>query len=394
MSRLYFASSSPGKLPLRRRSEPRQIVAAIDQPSGLDVDDHNQRVCRFVGWLATSSRHQPIVRVHGLGKPVQFVPQVPRLDVINAFGGEYELSPQECGFEFYIDIPAFESDHLPVTLEFRAGRLTAWSDTYRLMRDTDVLRSATYVSDTYAKRDVARRRLAGRGLEFGALHLPLAIDESRCSMEYADRLTKDQALATFSELRESFVGQIVEPRFLVDIALSDLSELEDERFDFFVANDVIEHLPNPIRFLESVASIMKPGAVLFLSVPDRDYSFDVLRDLTPLEHLWSEYARGVVDVDDDHLRDFLDNTGQAVPENFEERQAFFDWHRDRSIHVHVWDERSFNMFLRSVSQRLRLGLVVVEHVPSRNAGGSMVYALQKLSPLRRAASRVVARLTR
>jgi SAM-dependent methyltransferase len=380
MSRLYVASSTSGKLRPRRQSEEQHLVAAIDQPTGLDVDDHNQRVCRFAGWVATSSPREPIVRVHGLGKRLQFAPYVPRRDVVEALGGEYKFSREECGFEFFIDIPPFESEFLPVTLEFRAGRLTVRSDTYRLLHDANVCQASTYASDTYAKREVARRRLAGRGLEFGALHLPLAVDESRCAMAYADRLTKEQALDLFPELSPAFVDQIVEPRFIVDVALSDLTELEEERFDFFVANDVIEHLPNPIRFLENIANIMKPGALLFLSVPDRDYSFDVLRDLTPLEHFWDEHQRGVVEVDDDHLREFILSTDQPLPENVDARQRVFESHRERSIHVHVWDERSFNAFLHSVINRLELGLAVVEHVPSRDAGGSMVYALQKFSP--------------
>jgi SAM-dependent methyltransferase len=378
MSRLYIASTSSGKLRPRGQSEARHLVASIDQPTSLDVADHNRRVCRFEGWVATSSPREPVVRVHGLGKRLEFAPYVPRHDVMEALGGEYSFSRENCGFEFFIDIPPFESEYLPVTLEFRAGRLAVRSDTYRLQREADVCQAATYVSDTYAKREVARRRLAGRGLEFGALHLPLVVDESQCSMEYADRLTKEQALDLFPELSPAFVDQIVEPRFIVDIALSDLTELEEEQFDFFVANDVIEHLPNPIRFLEDVANIMKPGALLFLSVPDRDYSFDVLRDLTPLEHFWDEYQRRVVAVDDDHLREFILSTDEPLPENVDQRKRLFESHRERSIHVHVWDEHSFNAFLHSVINRLELGLVVIEHVPSRNAGGSMVYALQKL----------------
>jgi len=46
------------------------------------------------------------------------------------------------------------------------------------------------------------------------------------------------------------------------------------RFDYCLASHVIEHIPNPIAFFQSIAHLLKPGGVLSLAVPDKRYTFD------------------------------------------------------------------------------------------------------------------------
>jgi 2-polyprenyl-3-methyl-5-hydroxy-6-metoxy-1,4-benzoquinol methylase len=45
-------------------------------------------------------------------------------------------------------------------------------------------------------------------------------------------------------------------------------DLAGERFDALVANDVLEHLPEPRRALAAARELLVPGGVLFLSTPD------------------------------------------------------------------------------------------------------------------------------
>ncbi len=129
---------------------------------------------------------------------------------------------------------------------------------------------------------LAQRHLFGTGSEFGALHQPLEVDRSKCQVVYADRLDKATALAKFPELR-SIAGDIVEPEIIIDLEADELATLRDREFDFIVANHMIEHLVNPIRWLQSIAFAMKPGALLYLAVPDKERTFDVNRELTQQE---------------------------------------------------------------------------------------------------------------
>jgi len=46
---------------------------------------------------------------------------------------------------------------------------------------------------------------------------------------------------------------------------------EDNSFDFILLNQVLEHVINPKDFLGDVIKILKPGGILFLSVPPVDW---------------------------------------------------------------------------------------------------------------------------
>jgi SAM-dependent methyltransferase len=187
-------------------------------------------------------------------------------------------------------------------------------------------------------------------------------------------------VATFPELA-AHVDDMVSPDFLVDLDTEDLSALRPHGFDFFIANDVIEHVANPLKLLRNVHDAMKPGALFFLSAPDRDYTFDAQRPLTTPDHLLQEYERGTTTVDRDHVRDFVRGTRpEMLTVSREEQDAYFDDQLRRSIHVHVWDQASFDEFLGFAIERLGLHLEIVDRVPSRDALGSMTYLLRKTGP--------------
>ncbi len=220
-------------------------------------------------------------------------------------------------------------------------------------------------------------RLRGHGLEFGALHMPAPLDPARTTVDYADRLTRDQAIAEFPELAPD-VDRIVSPSVLLDLDRDDLGAIDAARYDFFIAADVLEHLANPIGFLANLTRVMRPGAVLLLVVPDRDFTFDFTRRLTAFEHLEEEYRTGVDEVDDDHILDYLAHaTAQEVPTEPEARRLMLDRERFMSVHAHVWNQVSFDDFIERVLERHLCGVRVVERVPSVEAGGAMVYLLRR-----------------
>ncbi|MCJ2077785.1 class I SAM-dependent methyltransferase [Methylobacterium sp. E-016] len=47
--------------------------------------------------------------------------------------------------------------------------------------------------------------------------------------------------------------------------------------DYIVASHVIEHLPDPVRWLRDLGGALKPGGILFLVVPDKRFTFDFRR---------------------------------------------------------------------------------------------------------------------
>jgi SAM-dependent methyltransferase len=51
-------------------------------------------------------------------------------------------------------------------------------------------------------------------------------------------------------------------------------------FDCCIASHVIEHLPNPLRFFQSMQTILKPSGIISLAVPDKRFCFDYFKPLT------------------------------------------------------------------------------------------------------------------
>lgn len=73
----------------------------------------------------------------------------------------------------------------------------------------------------------------------------------------------------------------IEPVDLVGSA-SEISRLAAERgiagrVDYVLSSHNFEHLPDPVRFLQGCAEILRPGGHVIMAVPDRRYTFDYFR---------------------------------------------------------------------------------------------------------------------
>ncbi len=80
-----------------------------------------------------------------------------------------------------------------------------------------------------------------------------------------------------------------------------VAEIPDNYFDLVICNDVIEHMPNHVFFLENIQKKMKPGAYLVGSVPNVRY-YRVLRDLLFKKDWRYTWPGGILD--QTHLRFF------------------------------------------------------------------------------------------
>jgi SAM-dependent methyltransferase len=195
-----------------------------------------------------------------------------------------------------------------------------------------------------APRLLLTRYLVGEGVELGPGHAPLELPFGGATAIFVDRWEPGENRELFPELGDQ--APFPKPGIVADLEVEKLSSLPSESQDFVIASHILEHLADPLGQLAEIHRVLRIGGVALILLPDRRYTFDHLRSATPLRHVIEDHHAGTTEVCDEHVEDFLRNTGGwderwNLPENREERNRIFDLHRRRSIHVHCWTQDEF-----------------------------------------------------
>jgi SAM-dependent methyltransferase len=194
------------------------------------------------------------------------------------------------------------------------------------------------------REDLARRYIRGDGIEIGALHRPLRVP-GEARVRYVDVMTREQLLATHSS---SVYG---DPRCVVETDVIDdgerLGRFPGESVDFVIANHMLEHTEDPIAALEHLLRVLRPGGILFLTLPDARFTFDALRSRTTVEHLLRDHREGPAASREHHFREWA--RVECLPEeSVAERVEQFA--RDGARHhFHVWELGGFLALLDALS---------------------------------------------
>ena len=77
-------------------------------------------------------------------------------------------------------------------------------------------------------------------------------------------------------------------------------EIASTTYDCVIASHCLEHIANPIRALLEWNRVLRPNGLMLLILPNRDFTFDWRRDITPLEHMRREYEKGTPQTDQTH----------------------------------------------------------------------------------------------
>lgn len=192
---------------------------------------------------------------------------------------------------------------------------------------------------------IARRYLAGSGIEIGGLNAPLAVPRS-AEVRYVDR-------APVSKLREHYpelAGEpIVEPDILDDGER--LATIGDGTQDFVIANHFLEHCQDPIGALENMFRVLAPSAVVYLAVPDKRYTFDRERPVTTLHHLL-EHSENGREVDRRaHFEEWVRLVEGVTDEPALAKRVQALMEQDYSIHYHVWTQAEILELLQLLRER-------------------------------------------
>lgn len=129
------------------------------------------------------------------------------------------------------------------------------------------------------------------GVEIGPLTNPIVTREC-ANVFYVDHATTEELRIKFAKDPNVDVEKIVDVHAVWGTnTLSAALAKKGRAFDYVVASHVVEHVPDLISWLSEVAEVLHEGGTLRLAVPDRRYTFDLLRRESELADVLDAYLR-------------------------------------------------------------------------------------------------------
>ena len=216
--------------------------------------------------------------------------------------------------------------------------IRAWSGRSKLAR-----RARTKLRDMVARSgpprweavrdDLAFRYLSGDGIEIGALYRPQRMPPG-ARVRYVDHATEEELRRIYPE------HDWVQAPDVVDEG-ERLTRFRDESIDFVIANHMLEHVEDPIAALHTFLRVLRPGGILFLTLPDARHSFDDRRERTTVEHVLRDHEQGPEVSRRQHYEEWARYIeGMTDPADIDRRVAEYEARGARN-HFHVWELDAF-----------------------------------------------------
>jgi Methyltransferase domain len=230
-------------------------------------------------------------------------------------------------------------EHTTQVVVFRQ-RLTRWNP--KDLQNTPIV-------DVFAER-----YLSGVGLEIGALHRPQKLPQG-ARARHVDVLSTPELKQRYGE---------VPPDDIVDVEIIDdgatLGTVPDRSADFLIANNVLEHVENPVGTLANWHRVVRTGGIVLLVVPNPRNSIDSLRAHTTAEHVTADYLVGPHASRAGHYREWVETVERRPGSEVATRVAQLDA-QNYPIHFHVWDELGCAELIRATAT-LTGQTFAVEHI--------------------------------
>lgn len=153
--------------------------------------------------------------------------------------------------------------------------------------------------------------LRGVGIELGPLDKPV-VRKSLASISYVDHLGREALRKKYQDNEFVVVDAICD----VDVVIGKnplASFFPEQSLDYVVASHVMEHLPNPIRFLDDCCTLLRTGGILSLALPNKTYSFDYLRRETKFSDWVSAYLDDASQPSTAQIADHMFHVKKIVP---------------------------------------------------------------------------------
>jgi len=206
--------------------------------------------------------------------------------------------------------------------------------------------------------------IRGNGIEIGALHNPLKVPKS-AKVQYVDRMPLSELKKQYPDLRdEKFT-----PIDIIDDGET-LNKIQDSGLDFIIANHFLEHCQNPINAIKNMLRVLKKGGILFLAIPNKQFTFDKDRPPITFEHFMKDYTEGPEWSKKGHIINWVKFVDKILEPSEAERQIQKILRMDYSIHYHTWNFPEIKEFFSLLKSKLGFNFEI--EIFLRNGGEILV----------------------
>ena len=199
----------------------------------------------------------------------------------------------------------------------------------------------------YSRNDIGTS-LKGEILELGPGNAPFPLG-CGANVKYVDRKVEGGRDLNWPELIGAPHGPQAD--FDINIDIHGLNIFPNGAFDVVIASHIIEHLANPLQVLKEINRVLKPDGKVILMMPDRNLTFDSIRNPTTFSHIFEEYKNSISEVSEDHIIEFCSSIYSQPPMHPDQVREWhnpqninpeiIELHKRRSIHVHCWSPEEF-----------------------------------------------------
>ncbi|MDG2046755.1 MAG: methyltransferase domain-containing protein [Halioglobus sp.] len=128
------------------------------------------------------------------------------------------------------------------------------------------------------------------GIEIGPLNRPIVIPDMG-DIAYVDHASTEQLREKYRNDPNVDIERIMDVRYIWGDKSLEQAVGPNKKFDYVLASHVIEHVPDVVTWLKEISTILKPGGILSLAIPDKRYTFDQIRTCTSSADLIDAYIR-------------------------------------------------------------------------------------------------------
>lgn len=209
-----------------------------------------------------------------------------------------------------------------------------------------------------------------QGLELGAFDFPTVPADFGCC-EIADVRDPGAQAHDFQVPVETIapVTYVLERGRPLDAQIA-------KRFDYVILCHVLEHVPDPVGFLNEIGALLRPGGVMLLAVPDKRRTLDWSRPSTTIDDVLTRHYERAQRPPLAQIMQFARTWNEDLRRVAEETpHQFYEWavkHYESGradVHCNVWqDHELFAQLDLLVRGGFLPGLSVCARQP--NEGGS------------------------